>query len=284
MWFRSMHRSSESPRTSRATQTPSCVPVEPLERRRLMSATPAVSVGDLTIVEGNAGTQNALVSVSLSTASNKSVAVSFRTEGGTATAGVDFQAVSGTLTFAPGQTRKTIAVPITGDRTVEANETFNLRLLSTTRGKIADGLGVVTIVDDEPRVSISDASDLEGCGCGGVTTPLTFTVSLSTAYDQAVTVGYATADVTATVADGDYAAAAGTLTFAPGETSKTITIEVFGDTAVELDEMFDINLTSSSLAGSLADAQGTGWIVDDDGAVPPGDPYCTPDHPYYPNC
>jgi chitinase len=258
--------------------------VEPLEQRRLLSAAPSVSVGDLTVTEGNAGSENALVSLSLSGASNKSVAVSFRTEAGTAAAGVDFQSVSGTLTFAPGQTRKTIAIPIKGDRAVEAAETFSLLLLSTSRGKIADGLGVVTIVDDEPRVSISDASELEGCGCGGVTTPLTFTVSLSAAYDQTVTVGYATADVSAKVADGDYAAAAGTLSFAPGETSKTITIDVFGDTAVEFDEMFVVDLLSSSLSGSLVDAQGTGWIVDDDSATPPGDPYCTPDHPYYPNC
>jgi chitinase len=248
-----------------------------------MTAAPSVSVADLMVFEGNAGIRTAWVSVDLSAASNKSVAIAFRTENGSATAGVDYQAVSGTLTFAPGQTRKTVAVPVYGDRAVEADETFAVRLLSTSRGKIADGFGVVAIADDEPRVSVSDASEYESCGCSGVTTPLTFTVSLSRAYDQPVTVGYATEDYTATVVGGDYQAASGTLTFAPGETSKTIVVAVLGDALAEYDEAFFVNLTSS-LVGSLADAQGAGWILNDDGDLGGPGGECTPDHPYYPNC
>jgi chitinase len=270
--------------TPGGTFSRSAAAVELLEERRLMSAAPSVSVGDLTVTEGSGGTRTALVDVSLSTASNKSIAVSFRTENGSAVAGADYQAGSGTLTFAPGQIRKTVAVPVYGDRAAEANEMFGVRLLGTTRGSIADGFGAVTIIDDEPRVSISDVYEMEGCGCGGVTTPLVFTVSLATAYDQPVTVNYATADNTATAASGDYRAASGALTFAPGETSKTITVEVFGDTAVEFEETFFVGLSGLSLAGSIVDGRATGWIGDDDGAVPPGDPYCTPDHPYYPNC
>jgi hypothetical protein len=253
-----------------------------------MSAAPSVSVGDLTVTEGHDGVRTALVTVSLSAASHKLVSVRYRTENGTATAGSDYQSVAGTVTFARGETRKTIAVPVFGDRAIEPAETAFVRLLSTSRGRIADGLGVLTLLDDEPRVFISDASTPEGCGCFG-TTPLTFTVSLSTAYDEAVIVNYATADVTATVADGDYAAASGTLTFAPGETLKTITVDVLGDVMVEGDELFLVNLTSS-LAGSLADGQAAGWIFDDDAAVPPEDPTdptdpeCTPDHPNYPLC
>src|SRR6185295_8989306 len=103
----------------------------------------------------------------------------------------DYQSSTGTLTFARGETRKTVSVPVIGDRLVEANENFLVRLTSTTRGQFSDGLGVVTIQDDEPRIRISDVSALEGCGCFG-TTPFTFTVSMSAAYDQAVTVTYAT--------------------------------------------------------------------------------------------
>ena len=291
MWFRSTPRLSES-RVVRHSAPLSRRPaaIEPLEQRQLMSAAPSISVGDLTIAEGNDGTRTALVTVSLSAASHKAINVNFRTENGTATAGSDYQAVAGTLTFARGERQKTIAVPVYGDRAVEANETFSVRLLSTSRGKIADGLGVVTIRDDEPRISISDASTLEGCGCFG-TTPLTFSVSMSMAYDQAVTVTYATLDGSATVADSDYTAASGTLTFAPGETSKTITIDVLGDKTVESDELFYVDLTSS-LAGSIARGRGAGWILDDDGTPPedpgdPGDPppgECTPDHPNYPLC
>jgi chitinase len=284
MWFHSLRRSPAPVCTPVESFSRSAAAVELLEQRRLMSAAPSVSVGDLTVTEGSGGTRTALVDVSLSAASNKAVAVSFRTENGSALAGADYQAVSGTLTFAPGQTRKTVAVLVFGDRTVEANETFAVRLLSTSRGKIADAFGTVTVVDDEPRVSISDVYEMEGCGCGGVTTSLVFTVSLETAYDQPVSVNYATADNTATAASGDYRATSGALTFAPGETTKTIAVEVFGDTAVEFEETFFVGLGGLSPAGSIVDGQATGWIGDDDGAVPPGDPYCTPDHPYYPNC
>src|SRR5206468_3128570 len=132
-----------------------------------------------------------------------------------------------TLTFAPGEISKTISVPIVGDRLAEPNETFSLNLTNPANALIAHGQGVGTIVDDEPRISISDATKTEGRK--GQTTSLVFTVMLSAAYDQAVTVSFRTADGTATTADGDYLAASGSLTFSPGQTSKTITVQVKGD-------------------------------------------------------
>jgi len=88
MWFSSMRRSLETQRALGpvGSRLRSTAAIEPLEQRRLMSAAPSVSVGDLTFVEGNTGERSALVEVSLSRASNKSVAVTFRTEDGTATA------------------------------------------------------------------------------------------------------------------------------------------------------------------------------------------------------
>jgi hypothetical protein len=290
MWFRPTPHLSKSRVARKSASVIRRSPlVESLEERRLMSAPPSVSVSDLTITEGNDGVRTALVTVSLSAASNKSIAVNFRTENGTATAGSDYQSANGSVTFVRGETRKAISIPVYGDRAVEPNETFFVRLLSTSWGKIGDNLGVVTILDDEPRISISDASTLEGCGCFG-TTPLTFTVSMSAAYDQAVTVNYTTVDGTATVADGDYTGASGMLTFAPGETTKTITIAVLGDTVVETDELLFVDLGGSSLAGSIMKGRGAGWILDDDASPPPPpvdpgpDPTCTPDNPYYPHC
>ena len=131
------------------------------------------------------------------------------------------------LTFAPGETSKTITVLVNGDRLGEPNETFVVSLSAPTNATIADGQGVVTIVDDEPRISIGDVTKAEGKK--GQTTLFTFTVTLSAAYDQAVTMSYRTVNGTATTSDGDYVAKTGTLTFAPGETTKTITIEVKGD-------------------------------------------------------
>jgi hypothetical protein len=111
-------------------------------------------------------------------------------------------------------------------------------------------------------------------------------VSLSAAYDRAVTVRYATADGAATIADNDYLAASGTLTFAPGETTKTITIAVIGDATPEPDEAFFVNLGGASTNALLAKGRGFGTIIDDDLPSMPGDPGtgCTPDNPYYPNC
>ena len=100
--------------------------------------------------------------------------------------------------------------------------------------ELPDGQGVGTIVDDEPRISISDMTKAEGRK--GKTTLFTFTVTLSAAYDQAVTMSFGTVNGTATTSDNDYIAKAGTLTFAPGETTKTITIEVKGDSKREGNE------------------------------------------------
>ena len=154
----------------------------------------SLSVSDVTLIEGNAGTQNAVVTVSLSAPSTKTVTVNYSTANGTASAGSDYQAVSGKLTFAPGQTSKSILVPVIGDRLGEPNETFFVNLSGAKNATIADGQGVVTIVDDEPRISINDVSATEG---NSGTTPFTFTVSLSAAHDEPVTVNYATADGTA---------------------------------------------------------------------------------------
>ena len=75
---------------------------------------------------------------------------------------------------------------------------------------------------------------------------MTFTVTLSAAYDQAVTVNYATHDGTATVADNDYVATSGTLTFAPGQTTKTFTVTIKGDKKKEADESFYVLLSGAS--------------------------------------
>ena len=89
-------------------------------------------------------------------------------------------------------------------------------------------------------------------------------VSLSAASAQTVTVGYATADGTAT-APADYSPASGTLTFSPGQTSKTIQVRVYGDRTAEADETFFVNLSNASGA-TIGDGQGVGTILNDDGS------------------
>jgi len=272
MWFRTLFKSlnrgrarapARHARRSDARVRPAAcrLGVEALGDRIVPST---LSVGDAVLVEGNAGVQYAEVRVSLDASSTQTVRVNYNTADGTALAGSDYEAASGKLTFAPGETSKTILVPVSGDRLGEPDETFVVTLHGAKNAKIADGTGVVTIADDEPRLRISDAVATKG---NSGTTLWTFTVSLSAAHDEAVTVNYATADGMAMPADNDYLTASGTLTFVPGETSRTITVEVLGDATGEPDETFFVNLSGASSNAFVADGQGRGTILDDDGGT-----------------
>jgi hypothetical protein len=110
-------------------------------------------------------------------------------------------------------------------------------------------------------LSISDTSVTEG---NGGTTSANFTVFLNPASGQQVTVDFATADGNATVADNDYVAASGTVTFPPGSTSQPLSVTVNGDTNFEGNESFFVNL-SNPVGATIGDAQGQGTIINDDG-------------------
>jgi hypothetical protein len=223
---------------------------------------PQVSINNVSVKEGNSGTSNATFTVNLSAASAVLVTVDYVTIDGTATAGSDYLATSGTLTFAPGQTSKTITVQVLGDRIAEPNETFGVSLGNAKGATIAGGPGIGTILDDEPRISISDVSKKEGRA--GQTTLFTFTVTLSAAYDQPVTMSFKTTNGTAKTTDNDYVAKTGTLTFAPGETTKIITIVVNGDNKKESDETFYLELFANSSNSLFTKSRGIGTILNDD--------------------
>jgi uncharacterized protein YhjY with autotransporter beta-barrel domain len=194
------------------------------------------------------------------------VLVNYATEDGSATTlDRDYEARSGTLTFRPGVTQETIAVPVNGDRTVEANETFFVNLSlppSQPIGvTISDGQGQATIQnDDGTELSINDVSVDEG---DEGTTSAVLTVSLSRPSDLPVTFRYATADSTATAASGDYRSAAGQSEIAAGQTTRTLDIRVNGDTEVEPDESFFVILSAASGA-TIADGRGKVDIRNDD--------------------
>ena len=223
---------------------------------------PTMTINDASVSEGNSGTVNAVFTVSLSAPTTVPVTVNYATANGTATAGSDYQSQSGTLTFAPGEISKTVTVAVNGDRLGEGDERFTVGLTSASNATISDGLGEGTILDDEPRISISDATKKEGRP--GHTTQFTFTVTLSAAYDQAVTMSFRTVDGAATTSDNDYVAQSGTLTFAPGERSKTITIVVNGDSKKEADETFYLDLFGNSGNSVFTKNRGVGTILNDD--------------------
>ncbi len=205
----------------------------------------ALSIGDVTVAEDAAGVRNAIVTVTLSERLNKPVSVNYGTANGTATAGSDYAAGAGKLTFDKGETVKTILVPVLGDQVPEPTETFSLRLSNAKGASIADGLGIVTIADSSPRLDISTQAVDEG----GM---ITFTVTLSAALDTPFTVDFATANFATpglpydAYAGQDYVSTSGTLTFAPGETTKTFTVQTLADDVEEYDEVFFVRLSNPS--------------------------------------
>ncbi|WP_244457496.1 Calx-beta domain-containing protein [Roseomonas fluvialis] len=219
-----------------------------------------VSVGDARIEEGNGDTPSfVVVPVTLSTPADGAVEVRYATQNGTAAAGRDFGAQRGTVIFAPGSATQEIRIEILGDRRLEADETFTVRLLSATGATLGDARGIVTILNDE-GLRVDDATAVEGIA--GTPGSMVFTVRLLAALDDAVTVDWATADGTAQ-GGLDYVASSGSLTFAPGETQKQVTISLVGDAASETAET--LSLTLSNAAGApIAHASATGTITDDD--------------------
>ncbi len=119
---------------------------------------PSLSINDVSVNEGNSGTTTATFTVSLSAASGQTVSVSYATANGTATAGSDYVASSGTLTFSPGVTARSVAVTVNGDTAVESDETFSVGLSSPTNASIARGTGTGTIVNDDVVVTVGPAS------------------------------------------------------------------------------------------------------------------------------
>lgn len=234
------------------------------------TALPSVSVADTSVNEGNSGTTNASFTVTLSKASTKPVTVSYTTGNGSATAGQDYTASSGTITFAAGQVSQVINVSVLGDTTVEPAETFTVTLSNPSGATIGRATASGTINNDDaapvlPSISISDATAAEG---NSGSNSMAFTVTLSKAATTTVTLNYSTANGTATAGE-DYTASSGTVTFAPGVVSQVITVGVLGDTTVEPTESFTVTLSNASGA-TITDGSAIGTITNDDTATNPG--------------
>lgn len=222
------------------------------------AAPPELKISDVTIVEGNSGTSLASFKISYGGAGAGGVSVDYATADETATAGSDYTSTSGTASLPSGGCKcTTVNVPIIGDTTVEANETFQVNLSNPVGKGIDDGQGIGTITnDDQPHATIDDPSAAENDGI------LTFTVSLDAASPSDATMTYSSAPGTAT-AGSDYTSASGTLTIPAGQTQGTIDVPVLDDSTYEGDEDLTMNLVAVS-GVVVDDAQGDGTITDDD--------------------
>ncbi|MDB5297036.1 MAG: Polymorphic rane protein [Phycisphaerales bacterium] len=233
---------------------------------------PAVSVGDVSMAEGDAGftaftftvtrtEDNGLAAVDWSTADGSGPAAAV------AQAGLDYVAASGTVVFPAGVLSRTLTVSVVGDPNIEADQAFVVNLSNPQNATVADGQGVGTILNDDqppPYLSVGDAAVTEGGA--GTTKSVLFTVTLDRRVNQPVTFKYATAGSTAT-SGTDFVATSGTATIPAFGTTAKVYVTVKGDAAVENDETYRLVLSSPTNA-AFARATAVGTILNDDKAPP----------------
>jgi len=230
-----------------------------------------LTIDDVRVVEGNAGTTQAVFTVHLQPANATVTAtVDYQTTGSTAIAGLDFLAIQGTLTFQAGETVKTLSVPIIGDTLAEDDETFTVQLSNPVNATIQRGTATGTIADDDhggppiPFASIDNVRVNEGDSGQSLAT---FTMRLSISSATLTRVRFQSQDVTAT-AGSDYLPVNAEITFQPGETVKTFTVAILGDLVFEPDETFNVVITGADNA-TFSATPATCTIVNDDSLVPP---------------
>ena len=200
------------------------------------------------------------------------ITVDYSTSDVTAVAGKDYTATSGTLTFAAGETTKTIQVPILQDAITEPDETFTVSLRNVSNPELVGGLSIFTvnIQDESTPLFLFLVNSWEVVeGDKGTTTDMFFTVYLSAATSQSVSVDYFTSNVnafggaTCGTPGVDYQNAAGTLSFPAGASSVSFPVKICGDSSAEAIESFRVDIRNPVNA-TISISDGTGTILDDD--------------------
>lgn len=226
---------------------------------------PKASINDVSVLEGDSGTTDAVFTVSLSLAPATNTSVRFSTVSQTAVAGKDFFSTNGILTFAPGVTTQSFAVRIIGNVINEATKTFAVNLSLPTNLTIQKGQGIGSILNEDPLpyLSVSDASVVKP---DSGTANLTFNVRLSSPSGQSVTVHFQTTPGSA-LADVDYRSTNNVLTFPPGQTNALVRVVVTNHVTVKPQQTFDLLLGQpNNVKLETASARGTiitalpGWL------------------------
>lgn len=231
----------------------------------LPTGPPRISVGGGSVVEGHMTRRYIRIPVTLSWPASTTVTVDYATADITASAGPDYKAKAGKLTFKAGQTYKGLAVLVWPDDSVEGDETFALNLTNATNASIGIGTGIGTIIDDDPnpgpRVSIGDSTVPETCA--GHPVPLSVVVTMSVMQNSAEVVQVSTTDGSAT-SPADYKGSTKNFTISSGQDLKQFKVPIQPDTVVEGTETLTVNLTVVSGAEKVGKATGTVTILDCD--------------------
>jgi hypothetical protein len=214
---------------------------------------------------------SAMITVARTRGTSNGGSVNYVATGGTATLGSDFNGSSGTLNFGPGETIKSFTIPIIDDLLDENSETINLALSNASGFALGTrSTAVLTILDNDPQPTISISDVTVGEGDSGSKAAL-FTLSLSAPSGRAVTVRFNTVGGSA-FAGSDYTTVFNlTVTFNPGEITKTVPVQILGDIVVEPIEFF-VAAISLPTNTTIADANGTATIIDDDSLMLQSEP------------
>jgi fibronectin-binding autotransporter adhesin len=231
------------------------------------TAAPTVTLSGGTTVAESGGPVT--ITATLNAAASTDTVVTLTPTGTATGSGTDYTLSSTTITITAGQTTGTTTVTLNDDALDEAVETIVLDITGVSGGggatENATQQQTINITDNDPLPSLSIANVSQAEGNSGTST-MTFTVTLSAVSGRTVDVNYATSDGTAT-AGSDYVMTNGTLSFAAGETSKTFTVTINGDTTVESDETFTVTLSGENNA-TIATAMATGTIQNDENTPP----------------
>jgi hypothetical protein len=217
-----------------------------------------VSINDISIVEGNAGTKNAVLTATAFGIINEAVVVHFATVDGTAEGGFDFVPTAGTATINPGASSTNITIPVINDTFNEGTEAFLVNLSQATNARIVKPLGAITIIDNDPLPAFYLNNAFITTNSAGVVGAV-FTVALDNKSGRTVTVQYRTVDDTA-IAGDDYTAQNGTLTFPRGVSSVLVTVPIMTSDLYSGNERFFLELFNPTNA-VIADARGEGHLI-----------------------
>ncbi len=253
----------DSPFELRGAQSDGPVPADVTGGGISYGLTPVVSVSAADLTEGDNGDVVLPVTLTLNVRQSRVIVVQYISDAGDAVPGVDFRSVKGSVTFALGETQKTVELLVIGDTVDEFDERFFLRL-SSVNATIESPNLTLTILDDDPAPMISATNEALAEGDVGAS-DLTFSVLLDAPSEKPIRVQYSTVDGKATSPE-DFDSVSGELFFAPGKTVLPLVVPVFGDSIYEADETFSVVFENPVNAG-FGTAGVTGTIIDDDDPV-----------------
>jgi len=221
---------------------------------------PGLSVNDVTVTEGNSGTDDAVFTVTLSAVSGKTVTVDYTTANNTAASGSDYTSISNTLTFNPGVTAQQITVTVNGDVLDEEDETYYINLSGASNANISDTQGIGTITDDDGAPTVTLSLTGSPFDESGGTATVTATLSAESGKTATVNLGFSGTATNIT----DYTRSNTSITINAGSTTGSITLTGVNESDDDDNETVIVDMTGGTNCTENGTQQVTAVITDDE--------------------